>query len=857
MSRVPRQILFDLAPHPEKPPKLQPNIFAKLARFSFRNAILVIIFWLAIISAASFLAFQSLQEQTQRPLLLETSSKAASDLQILESNFPQIKALTTITLNNSDPEKLKAVRTALLAQLEKQHELFDLVFAPGVGEYYEANEILYHGKSELEARVAYALSLKPLFSAIAEAPTAESLSTLVGEVSASIQQGRDPQGLDELFLQSAKSLQALMQGSRQSVDWSKIAGLSVDAIPTTAFILAVPKPGAESQALAFTSDLIGNLTPQNGSAASVSQAHSGTELNDKTAPPAARGPLAIMMAIILMILVLSSLLGRTVLLMMVILPTLAAMATSVFCTTLFLPTGVLALWPLFLSIAVTTIMLATRSAFAAIDASATNLATETKSMLVAQNQGPGLIWLTAIATAVWSSALALMATPLAPIFGVASAGLFVGLMASLSLTPALCSRLSSRLIWPAAQWIDPLYQALFGNKAWSALARSAAVLLFFISMWAAYLAPQILKPNHDLGGFDQPVNIIAANSTEAGLTLTKLKSVPQAKAVQWLGAFLPQDVEAKQTILAGLKDQFPLIGSLSAQTPEDLRDQISTLQESLSEIATQTATRPELRDAADEFRRSLELLSGTSNNIEIIEVENRLFGNFNALGARANALAAIEKPHIETLDKRLKSLFLSPDNIYRLEITPVDGVSNTKLADILAKQGFAVAHPSLVEQQNNASAIRQITSIIIYAIIFSLVIMGLAIGEVTGIASALLTFSVLALLLAGSIAYFHLPLTPELLLIGGAALSLTLCLIASAFLKAEMSDRAMPASFHGIEAWLPTLLMLSALIPIFLLHLTSWNLAATELAAGAALITITVALFLAPLCIFIRRTTGR
>ena len=853
MDRIPRHTLFGDEPQEVKPQRLQPNIFARLARIAFRNSGMVLALWCIAIGLMVFVSWQRQSKTGQEAFEFLSPSKPAEYLQLLNRNFPHLESLATITLTNDNADELKQARATLLSKLESQTDKFDLVFAPGTGEYYDSHAILYLSQDEINARVAYALSLKPLFSAIAEAPGADSLATLVGEVSASIQQGRDPQGLDELFHQSAGSLQALMEGRKQSVDWTRVAGLNIEPQPTIVTILALPKTGQGEAASATINDLLGAMAKQGKTQTKFEQASVPPTQSETQTPPPSRTAQAIILACILGLIILASVLGRVKLMVMVVLPVAVTLAFLTMSLSLTVPVNVTSFWPILLGVGITATMLAARTAFAATDAFSDGRSPETALMLAAQQQGSGLVWLSIISIAVWAALFSLGAGPAVFIGGSAITSIIVAWFASITIIPAATPYFGVRLNWQAGDWMVPLYTAFFRNRLWRSLKSVTTFALFATAVAGVVFAKQAFLVPAVNAVSNQPVNIVVSSVPEVQATLKTLKSIPQAKSVRWLGAFLPQDVEAKQTILAGLKDQFPHIGSLDAQTPDDLRDEIGTLQESLSEIADQPTTRLELKATATEFRRSLELLSATSNNVEIVEVENRLFGSFNTLADRANNLAMIEKPKLETLDQKLKSLFLSADNVYRLEVTPVAGVSNAQLAETLFQNNLAVAHPTLVVRQQVQSTAKMFATVLASALILGLIAMCLGIAEITGILAALITTILTISILTAAASVFKIQIQLENIFITLSLLSVLFNLNSMAFLKSEVSQFGLPAALHSIEAWLPALILICGLIPIYLLRILPLQTTAVMVVGGVTAITAAVGFLLRPICLFFRQ----
>jgi uncharacterized protein len=853
MPRQPRQSLFEDLTVDARRRRVQPNLFARLARFSFRQSLLVLLFWSTILVGCAYFIMQTLNTTAQQPVEFTAVSTPALHLQTLQKNFPHLDRLTTVTLTNKNTELMSEQRDAVLESLKTRTDVFDLVFAPGTGAFYDAHSILYLSKTEIEARVAYALSLRPLFTAIAQAPTAESLATLVNEVSGSIKQGRDPQGLDELFVQAANSLQALMLGKNTPVNWIQIANLDVEKIPNTAMILLVPKPGQEEKATTAINETVAQLVTDISTRVSVQQAESDTV----TAPPKAsaenRIALLLTLAALLTIISAYSVLGRVSLLFSISLPMFIGMAVAYSCTILLIPANAIAIWPVYIGVAFISVVMAARYSFANIEAFTTGRSPETSTMLAAQKQGSGLIWQAAIGALLWSGFFVHLNSPTKYIAVIGGIGILAALLATLTIVPAMLKIFGSKFSWAARIWMEPLLFTLFSTKFWRMVRTLLTWVVIGLGCAGLYFGLAQIKLQAQQNESNQTVNIIAPSLTEAQSILLKLKTIPEAKSVRWLGAFLPQDIEAKQIVLATLKEQFPRIGSLAAQSADDLRDQILTLQDSLKEIAAEPATRPELRQAADAFRRSLALLSGTSTNIEIVEVENRMFGRFNTLSERADLWASIERPNLESLDQNLKKLFLSEDNVYRIEVIPAVGQSNSQLAKVLALEGLPVAHQSLVATSQGNNALSSFEFVLLASLGIGLIIAGLAIGEGAGIVSLVATVAVVFAMMAGAVGLLHLSLSAETLMIVLANSTLLYCLIASAFLKAEITDEGMPDALHAIEAWLPSIFGLSCAVPIFLLNIDGAKRATLLVVGGSFVVTLTIGFLLRPICLFLRR----
>ena len=466
MLRTPRQTLFDYSPVEEKRQKLQPNGFANVARFAFRNAVFVMMVWCAVVAAAVFFIEQNISTSNQQPFEFIRTSKPTETLNLLKRNFPNLESLISISLSNENPEALSKAREALVGLLENQKDQFEFVFAPGTGDYYENHAMLYHSKQDIEARVAYALSLRPLFSALAQAPNTESISTLVSEVSAVIKQGRDPQGLDDLFHQSASSLQALMENTKQPVDWSVIAGLNIDPAPKSARILILPKLGQDKKAVAFLKQTLVALGEKTATQATLEQTSIVQNDTQMSAGASSRNVKAISLAFLFMLLALYSVLGRANLVVMIALPTAIGISISVLVTAIIMPAKLFSLWPVFAGVGFAGLMIALRFVFSGIEAMAESRSAETAMMLAAQKQGSGLVWLAAINMAVWAGFLVLWGEQAAATAAIAATGIVSAICASLTFIPAVAKLFGPQLSWPAQGWIAPVYAFLFGNRIW-------------------------------------------------------------------------------------------------------------------------------------------------------------------------------------------------------------------------------------------------------------------------------------------------------------------------------------------------------------------------------------------------------
>lgn len=847
-----RQQLFDYVIPAAPPPRLQPNYFAKIARFSFVNARSIILTWLALCAAFLVGSIFNPNQAARATLEFSGANSAAKNMGILNRQFPNLNALMTITISNEDPARLKLARLNLISDLENGDSAFSLVLAPGAGDYYQSHAIYYYPEKELKARVDYALSLKPLFAAIAQMPTTESLSTLVNEVSASITLGRDPQGLDAMFSESALAVQSLMEGNDRHVDWSQIAGLNFDPQAKEAVVLALPKLGQNKKASDITKAAIEKIASSAGTEVHFQQSKSenapvlATD-NFKRALP------FIALAVIFVGFVMFATIGRLNLALMIVLPVLVAEIITYSVMHFIFAEQVQKLWPVFLGVAICGLQISARLSFAVLETLAISVGKQSAVMLAFQKQGSGVVWFLCLAALVWCSWFAITQAPFALMAGVMVFSLVVGFCASLTLIPASAQALPGDLSWRAADWFLPIYQGLFANRTWWGLRKYLAVLVILAGLASLFFLNKLLVITATNVDRNQIVNVLVTSEQGAKAAVKKLSAIPEAQSVRWLGAFLPQRAEAKHQALQVLKAQFPHFQPLSPQAPAALRDQVTSLVVSLEEIATSTATRPELQKAAHDFRRSLEILANTTSNAEVLEFENRIFGAFNLLSEHADSLANLSAPALETLDPKLKALFVSPQNIFRLEVTPIKGSTPAGLAKILSEKGLAVAHPAL--QADSARQVLLATSAMVLAamLLLGLLTLVFAIREMSGSIASLATCFIAICTVFGISEISRIQLSQSTLLQLTALLAALLVIVASAFLKRQITDHPPPDALHAAEAWLPTMVIAAIAAPAGFLNFTPWAYDLGIFAIALSVMTCTIAVLLRPITIALRR----
>jgi len=813
------------------PPRLKPNLYARLVRRCWRNAYLVIIFWVLLASLATAVAVWKFQKPNNIALAFPTTaSKESAGAEA----FAKLSRLQVATLSHPDAHELNLARDSIVADISQHTDLFAAVVAPSVGIYYDDHNLLYRPLAEVQARVAYALSLKPLFEAVSVAPDSGSMATLLSGIAGTVSQGNDPQGLDDMMAEGAAAVQALALREDHALDWAKIADLEYESPASKAIVNILPVEGREIDAATY----LANLAKAAGVELQISGTSAPAEIKSAAdiSPPTDKTRLlaALLMGAVFAALLTAIVMGRAVIATVAAAPTLMMVPISFLSIILLGHSSWLSLWPI---AALGILVTATVSLGLILEAAhlSPQLANdETAIMLAAHDNGSRLLWRGLLPTAPFVG-LALLPQPAGYSLALAIVALaLVGLLVSFTLPPALSSLLEGALDWRAAKWWAPAHRSLFETGQWQVLSHGLGVLVVLAGLLTTMSS--IRKPE-PIEQASVSVAVLAQSDAEAESLIAKLREVPSAAAVQWLGSFLPEQTPEKLAQLQRLQGQFPHIEPVGWNNAQDVRDVVEAMQDSLRQVALASNARPSLKQSADAFRQSLAVLAATSDDKKLRELNNKLFGAFNRLAERAETLATLKSPMIQDLPAELQTLFGAPPGPYRLVVTPVAGVPPGQLAETLDKLGFPVLHPAVVAAKAEAARYTSLTRLLLSASVLIIVLSAIAIGEVAGFGISLVVGFATTIALAGTVSLWHQGWTLQWLL----AICLLSGWLASCLLAAAPQNRATLIS--AVNVFLVPGLLLVAAVPLALLGLDSLSQQILPLAIAMVVVSTTIGLF--------------
>jgi len=158
-----------------------------------------------------------------------------------QSAFPQFKETIVVVIDAGTPEAARLQREKMAERLKKETGLFKGVYAPGSGEFFERNGLLYLSVKDLEALSDNLASAQPLLGLISKDLTLRGLFSVVERIVS--QQGdiEEKTKLVPFFDRLAQAIESSASNQPKPVSWQElILGKEVAAEASRQFIILDP-----------------------------------------------------------------------------------------------------------------------------------------------------------------------------------------------------------------------------------------------------------------------------------------------------------------------------------------------------------------------------------------------------------------------------------------------------------------------------------------------------------------------------------------------------------------------------------------------------------------------------------------
>lgn len=691
--------------HPEPPerqrPRLRPNIFARLARFCFRNGLIIVAAWVALAIPALVFAVTAMNIQMQDQVLVTADTAIDEEQSRLAAEFPEPSESIVAVIDSKDPKLARSGAERVAARMSEQTNVFRNVFAPGTGRFFDDDGVLYlneEGVADMAARIERSA---PLFQALSISPNLTGLAVLADQVARVAAEGRSPEVVTALLTEAAKTVQAQIAGQRHDLDWLSLIEHGVTIESPRWYVLSYPVTNGDvdpaRHAVEEARRLAGLIETEFGGRISV--ALTGRPVLRAMAPPLDLRVLLLptLLSSIVLLVILGFGLSRfgSVMIVLVMAAITFVITTGLALAALGAFDRVSLAYPVLFSglIGVTTICLILR----AEEAEQGGLGRLAAAMLTAQAMGlPLMVWLIGIS----ATGLVLIGSPflalqkLAVILAIMSLVIF---LAAVTLLPAFLSLLRPRFHDDEDEdervhWLDNV-MARPASYGWWSLRRGLAATLIAVAVLCALLVPALHFESpaavarngaspaerlfRELSAREPSLlasgQILAEPGDPARQLVRRLATLPEVEGVRWVESFLPPGEADKRAILARLQGAFPRNTTAVPDIPDDLlRAEFVKLQDGLQRIAAEPRATPELAQAASELRRSLVLLdgNGVADPQALRQLERTFFVRLQLLLDRIDRLSRLDPLTVDRLDPAIHRQYVSRSGLWRIEVQP-------------------------------------------------------------------------------------------------------------------------------------------------------------------------------------------
>ena len=797
--------------------RLKPNAFARLARTCARNANAVFVAILFLTALAVSVATVTLRfdpGQTAR-IVLDAQTRNAQEL--LERSFPGIESTLVAHIELADAAAARTGAEAIAAKLSRRTDLFADVFVPGTGAFYRKYAILFRDLAQVEASVASAMGMQPLYHALATAPELQGFAALVSEIGRAVSQGRSPPGLSGLLLAAAAAVEGEIDGVPQPIDWPKLAGLTATTDSPRWFVVALPWPGKEREAVLFAS---GSAPTDSGlqwhfppDAQPIQQDVSGDLLI----------PLGFGLIVSLVILGLG--LGALRFAVPIVMTAVVTLCLTAGVASVIAPQLDAASWSFAPASLAPALLFGIVLVLAHIQARRRGSEPLTAIMLAAQRQGWLLLALAVMAELFWLTWLFRELTSFAQTAAIGAIAIALALTLTLTLLPAALYAIDRggevNRHWLGRAVAQPLGPNLRNGRQILVLLVIAASVFCGVFVPGLRFGDAPRQPRQpaplDTPAARDAVHFMFGPGEPARRAVEQIAKLPQTGAIRWVEQFLPTDAEAKLQKLRQL-DGF-LAGLPSPQeasayaTPGTA---LAVLEAGFRQISGDPATAPDLREASHRLRRAFSLYANPEipSPARVKALEAALFSGLGSLSRTAGQLGALGEPAIADIDRTLRQRFVSADGLWRIEVLPKSNARTLAFAGAMRKfspqaAGGPVVALARSEIMHHETAVALAIAFISVALLILLYLRDVA-DWMIAMVPVTFTISLSAAVVAAS----GQVILPSAL--AAAMMAMALCLAMSIMLVLWCRERGKATNIWIRAAVLPPLAFLGAGVPLMM-----------------------------------------
>jgi hopanoid biosynthesis associated RND transporter like protein HpnN len=621
-----------------------------------------------------------------------------------QSAFPQLKETIVVVIDADTPENARLQAERLAERLRKETGLFKEVYAPGGGEFFERNGLLYLDVKDLEALSENLARAQPLLGLIAKDLTLRGLFSVVERIVSQQTEAEQKARLAPFIDRLARAVESSISNRPKPLSWEEpIIGKEAATAASRQFIILDPVldyatlSGGEAAIKTVTRirDELG-LHEVNGVKVRLT---GDVVLNYENLLAVNRGMgfttlASFLLVAIALVIGLGS--GRLV---------IASLATLLM--------GFI--WTLGFAIAFVGRLNLISVAFGVLfiglgidygiqyclryrELIASGLGHHGAIVETARGLGVSLRLCTVAAAIGFYSFLPTPYTGVSELGLIAGTGMFLNLLATLTVLPALLTLLPLR----KARMKEftphrPLYRLPYKY------ARGILIGAIVIGIGAALVVPRLYFDYNPLNLYDPrseavltikelfkdersspwTISVLTRNAKEAEEMAGRLRGLKEVEEAVTIASFVPEDQSRKLAILSDIALFMPF--DLEAMKPEKLSYKkkvasLESLEGSLRKVLSTTlkedggyaASLSRLRHSLEKFKRALHRLKDGDGAFD--KLERGTLSNLPILLHELNTSLQADAVRVRDLPVALRSRYVTPDGRYRVEVFPRENI---------------------------------------------------------------------------------------------------------------------------------------------------------------------------------------
>lgn len=809
------------ARQPPARPRLRPNIFARLARFCVVRSMAIFLIAAFLMTAAATLSAFGTRFDFDRPIAIPIDRAAQAAQLRYQAEFPAVASLMVVRISAENSVLSQNAAQFIARTLQADKVNIGQVFIPGLGAFYDRFGFLYLPPEDISSRVERVKRLKPLFQAIAASPNLAGLSTLVNEVAEAVQKGRSPQGLETLFVQMSDTIKKQASNKPAPLDWARVAGLRIESTNKEWVTVVQPKAGRLQEARIAIEALTASVLKSRPLLKITSDFPPEARANT-TGSSGRQIVVCLLLSLLLFLPVVIAALRNVYSAVLFLVSPIAAIAAGFAMASFAAPVldQTLATLPFAVILPVMGLSITLVSALRKPEktGSGTSLI-----MLAAHEMGPLLLTLAGMVCATWLLWYVVGFSSIARLSIIVIFAAFTALAGGLTLVPALASLISKPGGEPPADLYDQataqnlraIWHKLRAPLTFLLIAASLFCIVFFSSLnFSASRFPGVEASKASRG-----LQFTVEGEAAAAKLVVGLQQIPEVGTVRWMGTFMPQQVEEKRKILQELAGSIPGVSEGGAVGPHDLLENLRGIEVGLRVISDGAGTDDGLRASAHELRRSLAVLSSTSQAPEstAAELDQLLFSGFGELTKSADGLSRLTAPQLPDLDQNLLALYVAGGDKWRVEALPKRLISAAAFIAATKHVDAIPLGPLMTEQAELRSLASTSKSALTFGFIFTLLI---TLAYLRNIVDWLIVVASSVLLLP---LYAALIVTTETAVSPATLPALVMTSLYGVTTSLLLVTRKRQPKIAELAILLPVGLIIATIMPIRLLHLQEFE----------------------------------